>query len=406
MQKGGRKIKRSKSLYGNKRRRKTKSTVTLFIMIFVVGGLVFLGYSVGEPILNFLKNGTGSSLSSEPWSPSDVTDSTSASVTEPSSSSSVSSESVSKDPGTFSAGELNEADIQSAAALTAALNQVKQSGYTAVTVTLKAQGGRILYKSNIELANQASPSTSELSAAQIAELIHQNGLKALARVSTLYDNLAPKANRAAGYYIEGSDSSWFDNSPQKGGKPWLNPFSETTQTYMSDFAAEIGLAGFDQVICSDVVFPPFRPTDLTYVGAAFQDRNRSAALTHIVDIFKNRTEDTATMIGVEVSALGALQGTEEVFKPAQLQDVAAVAMFRNADFSGTFMLNGAETDGSTLSVYDRVRTVYEALHDMVQVQGGNMSVIPLIVTEGMSDNDRSEALRALQELGYSAYILQ
>ena len=73
MRTGGRKIKRSSSLYGNRRKNKIKSIFAIIFTVIIAGALIFLGYSIGEPVINFFKNwGNSNTSQSEPWSPSDV----------------------------------------------------------------------------------------------------------------------------------------------------------------------------------------------------------------------------------------------------------------------------------------------------------------------------------------------
>lgn len=402
MQKGGRKIKRSKNLYGSRRRSRTKSAIKAVLMVVVLGGLLFLGYSAGKPIFNFIKgNSESSSASSEPWSPSDVVISSSDSDSTSEASSETDSTSSQPDKtGAFLACELPAESLQTAASLTAAVNSAKQQGCTAAVVTLKTQGGLVRYKTSVEIAQKASGITSELTAAQAAEIIKGSGMTAIARVSTLYDNITPKADKTLGYFIANSDSSWFDNSPAKGGKPWMNPLSENTQTFFNQLSGEIGAAGFDDIICSDVIFAPFRDTDLNYVGPAFSDENRYIALIQIVDIFRNNAQ--SSHVGVEVSALEVLMGTAEVFKPAMLDNTVAVIHYRSADYNSKFVMDGVETDWTKLSVYDRVKTVFST----VKGKTGTLPILPCISTADMSENDRAEVIRALEELDYNSYILQ
>ena len=403
MQKGGRKIKRSKSLYSRKRRNKTKSIVTIIIMIVVIGGLIFLGYSVGEPIANFFKNkAQNQNTSSEPWSPSDVNSSSSDGKIDSDNSSSGKNGKSDESKSSFSAFILTAADLQNEASLTSAVNSAKQNGYTAVVVPLKSEGGAINYMSSVELANKAAPITSTLSSANIAEIIKKIGLISIARVDTLNDNLTPKADKTAGYTFEDSSSSWFDNKPENGGKPWLNPFSETTKTYFTDISAEICAAGFDQVICADVIFPTFRNSDLNYIGAIIKDPNRYNALINIVDIFKGNANNTNTKISVEVSANGAITGTDEVFKPNDLTGINVVVDYDSAKIGNKLVIGDKEIILSDLAMYDRVKTVFEG----VKAKSGELEVIPCIYQEGMSSNDVSEAVRALTDLGYKNYIVK
>ncbi len=407
MQKGGRKIKRTKSLYGSKRRNHIKSAVKAIVMILVIGGIAFLGYSIGEPVMDFLKekaqNPTPSTSSKEEISSSAVSSSKAEESSSESETSSSNAENVeeNKDSG-FSAYEIKSESLLNAESLKAEIDQAKQQGYSAVAVVLKSPGGAVNYKTNVELAKKAYLSQSQLSAADIAKEIKDNGLKSVAFVGTLDDNLTPKADKTAGYTFENSQTAWYDNSPEKGGKPWLNPFSETTKSFMTEIANEVCLAGFDKVVCTGVAFPPFRNSDLNYIGASVKDPNRYTALLNIADLFKNAAANTSSKVSIEVSAKGIVEGSEEVFKPQMLEGFSVAVSYNPAQIGAKLVDSGTEIILSDLPVYDKAKKVFE----MVKSKTGTLEIIPCIEQSGTSVGDVSETIRALSDLGYKEYIIK
>ena len=58
----------------------------------------------------------------------------------------------------------------------------------------------------------------------------------------------------AGHYKD-EDYLWYDDSPEKGGKAWLNPYNEDAQAYLLDLAAEAVEIGFEEIIMDGVHFP-------------------------------------------------------------------------------------------------------------------------------------------------------
>ncbi|MBZ4670302.1 MAG: hypothetical protein JG769_606 [Oscillospiraceae bacterium] len=406
MQKGGRKIKRTKNLYGSRRRNHVKNAVKAIVMILVIGGIAFLGYSIGEPVLNFLRekaqNPTSSTSSANETSSGDVSSKAeeNSSESETSSSSTESSEG-NKDFG-FSAYEIKSESLLNMESLKAAVDQAKQQGYSAVAVVLKSPGGAVNYNTNVELAKKAYISQSQLSAADIAKAVNESGLKSVAFVGTLNDNLTPKVDKTAGYTFENSQTAWYDDSPEKGGKPWLNPFSETTKSFMTEIANEVCLAGFDEVICTGVAFPPFRNTDLNYIGTLVKDPNRYTALLNIADIFKTAAANTSSKVAVEISAKGLIEGTDEIFKPQMLEGFKIAVDYNPAKIGTKLVDNGSEIILTDLPAYDKAKKIFET----AKAKAGGIEIIPCIEHDGANVGDVSETIRALVDLGYKNYIIK
>ena len=166
-----------------------------------------------------------------------------------------------------------------------------------------------------------------LQLSEIAEAAKAQGWTPVAQLSLLRDNLLPDADAEAGYMVT-SGGRWLDNTKENGGKAWASPFSDVTVQYLKDITAEVTAAGFSQIWCTDVVFPNFRNSDLTYIGESVQNPERKTALTSLV----NTLAQTAGSVPlwVETSAADAAAGTAEVFDPENLT-VSGVVLDLQAD---------------------------------------------------------------------------
>jgi len=388
-----RKIKRSKSLYGNRRKEKRNHVVALVVTLFAAAGLVFFGYSIGKPILDYINNdeynkateGTAWAPPAETTLPEETT-----SVTTPAKNTATLSK--------FGAYELESYNLTSLEALEMAVTKAKSEGYTAICVPLKERGGHIYYDTKAEIAvNGEDIILSTISAKTIATKIQEHDMLAIAKVSALYDNVAPFSEKEAGYLFEGQISSWYDNSVDQGGKPWLSPFSEHTKTYMTQLVGEVDTAGFDAIICADVVFPTLRNSDIEYIGEIVRSPERYKALLDIVAIFE--TAETDLML--EVSAAKILTGTEEVFKLGEISEETQIVVEMNyADLIGTVVINGEEANLSGMSVYDRTTTVLGE----ISRRCGDRKIIPHINTTGISEVQLEEARRAIREMKFDSTV--
>ena len=202
----------------------------------------------------------------------------------------------------------------------------------------------------------------------------------IADINVLRDNIAG-FNKDAGFTFEGTTSSWYDNSIEKGGKPWISPFSDKTKEYLTQIATEVSSAGFDTIICSDVIFPPFRNSDLNYIGQTVKDPNRYKALINILNIFSDKSKENKIPLSLELSAKGIIEGTAEVFKLGELPKVNIIADYKTEELKDKITDNGTETILSEMTTYDKVKTVFEK----VKTKTGDMEIIPCIYQKDAQD---------------------
>ncbi|MEG0615202.1 MAG: putative glycoside hydrolase, partial [Oscillospiraceae bacterium] len=265
---------------------------------------------------------------------------------------------------------------------------------------LKSQGGSINYNSKIPLAVDSGAVVSNITLSEMVKAVKSAELIPIAKVSILNDNIAPKFNRNLSYKIENSDSLWFDNNVQSGGKPWISPFEADTQEYISQIAKEISSAGFTQVICTDVAFPEFRQSDITYVGEIVKNANRYETLLNTFNTYKENSEGAQVLL--EVSAAKILSGTEEVFVPEKLENTTVAVKFTPTDFEKNIAVDGTEIVLKGVKTYDKVKMIFEK----VKAKSAELTIVPCINKQAYSDADLAEAKKALTDLGYKFIIVQ
>jgi len=393
------KIKHAKTIY---RRRKTKGQKTFAFILFVaiILGLVFLGISIGEPVMKFFKErqSENSDSSSSVWTPPESTSATTTATT------TTDTPSEPKPAAENGISYILPQDaLLSEQALTDAVKSAKANGYSSVVVNLKAEGGEIYFATENQVAIGSNAVVGTLTATNIAKIISDNGAIPVAEISTLKDHIIPRTNASISYTFEGSGSIWLDNSPENGGKAWVSPFSDTSKEFITQISSEISKAGFKKIIVSDLVFPPFRNSDLNYVGAKVKDANRHTALTALAQLIKAQTDISGGETLVKVPAIDILLGTSEVFVPSELSGIKFVAEISPAQIPGKITLKDAtELDLQNLGIYDKVKTV---LMKASEFANGNL-IIPSINKDGLTDADFDEVIRALTDLGYKEYFVR
>ncbi len=406
MERRGRKIYRTRA--GNRKRRTQKFFKALF-MIIILALLVFVGYSVAKPVYKYFSERSGKDSAEEtvPWTPPVMPDDTDGTGNEtadvPEESADAPEDNGENRKLDFSAYQLPETALISDFDLRNALESAKGSGYTAVVVTMKAKGGKIYYKTSSQMALSADGAVAGgMYAGQISSMIKNAGFTPIAKINLLEDHNWYGEYKTGAYRFEGSTSTWLDDSAANGGKPWLSPFDTDTQSYAAYLANEVSSAGFDYVIFDGIVFPPFRNSDLNYVGAIVKDPSKYKTLISIADISAKTAEANGSSVMVTASAGEIIGGKSDLFKPAELTvKTVSVEYFPNG-LENTALINGEEIALSELTAYDRAKTVFT---EIKRLAGDEITIVPALKQSDFSQADFSETISAFMDLGFTSYII-
>ncbi len=392
----GRKVKHTKRLYV-RRKSLPKKILSIAIVIVIIGGLGFVGYSIAPPLIKFFR-GLGKDnddSSSKVWTPPEV----SSSQTDSSKNDSSEPDKQTQDTNTLT---LKKESLLSEQALKDTLAKAKSSGYLEVAVPLKIQGGELYFKTVNATAVKAKAVKGTLTASQIVSIIKESGLKPVAQLSILNDNLAPRADYQIGYKFENQETMWLDNSPDRGGKPWMSPFSQQAKTYITQLIDELGTAGFTKFITTDYSYPNFLPGDLNYIGAVVKDPNRKNALIAFAQLVKTDVDKYKGQTIIKMSAVDSIAGKSEAFVPASLKGLTISTQIDVATLPPKITLkDNSVIDLSALNIYDRVKTITTKIAQLC----GEEKIIPVLNTAGLSQPDIENATKALTDLGYKSFII-
>lgn len=407
MDRRGRKIYRTRA--GNRKRRAQTFFKVLFMLI-ILAALVFVGYSVAKPVYKYFSERSGRDSAEEtvPWTPpvmpDDTDDGTGETADVPDETSSAPDETdANNGKMDFSAYQLPETALNSESEFKTALENAKGSGYTAIVVTLKAEGGKIYYKTNSQMALSADGAVAgNMYAGQIAGMIRNAGFTPIAKINLLEDHNWYGEYKTGAYRFEGTTSTWLDDSAANGGKPWLSPFDTDTQSYAAYLANEVSGAKFDYIIFDGIVFPNFRNSDLNYIGAIVKDPNKYKSLISIADIAAKAAEANGSSVMATVSAGEIIGGKSDLFKPEELTvKTVSVEYFPN-ELENTALINGEEIALSELTAYDKATAVFG---EIKRLAGEDMTIVPAVRQTDFSQADFSETISAFMDLGFSSYII-
>ena len=409
MSKKGRKVYRTNS-YEKKKR--LKRALRILLGLIVIAALVFVGYSVGKPILNYLnKENENTDNVEEPWTPPAVTsevtetldtsrDSTEVTV-EPSET--VTSPDNKINSSGLTAYMLSEDALSDPSQFSALLDQVKADGYTAVSVTLKAKGGKIYYSTASTMAkSDENAVVGNMPIQQIASLIKNSGLKMIAELNILEDNNRYGEYRDGSYHaLDGS--TWLDTAADKGGKPWLSPFDDDTKELVRYMANEVSAAGFDYITVSGLTFPTFRNSDLNLLGDTVKDANRYKALIELANIVQTAANEHNTKTFIRTNAADIIYGRAEIFKPSELSGYTLLIDFDPAEFNDSVVYNNNEIVFSVLDPSSKFKTAFEIIKGQC---GTEISVIPVITESGSNHADYDSLIAEIINEDFESYFVK
>lgn len=408
MSKKGRKVYRTNS-YEKKKR--LKRALRILLGLIVIAALVFVGYSVGKPILNYLnKENENTDNVKEPWTPPAVTsevagtsdtneDSTEVTAE---SSETVTSNEIINSTG-LTAYMLSEDALSDPSQFSALLDQVKADGYTAVSVTLKAKGGKIYYSTASTMAkSDENAVVGNMPIQQIASLIKNSGLKMIAELNILEDNNRYGEYRDGSYHaLDGS--TWLDTAADKGGKPWLSPFDDDTKELVRYMADEVSAAGFDYITVSGLTFPTFRNSDLNLLGDTVKDTNRYKALIELANIVQTAANEHNTKAFIRTNAADIIYGRAEIFKPSELSGYTLLIDFDPAEFTDSVVYNNNEIVFSELDPSSKFKTAFEIIKGQC---GTEISVIPVITESGSNHADYDSLIAEIINEDFESYFVK
>jgi hypothetical protein len=396
----GYKIRRSKNLYKKKKSIPRKILETA-VLIIVVVGLGFVGFTVGDAILNYVP---------PPDEPAPTHTNAEGNEDEPNRDSNAeppdNEPNDHPDPVAVSGNAVYAPSnvLASSAALSSYLETAKSGGFDSIVIEMKDEEGRLLYQSDIEMVLAAGEiSIGTLTAEQIANAAIAAGLKPIARISTLKDHIASERIIDVSYF------GWLDDVPGLG-KRWANPFLDGTAAYISEITAELHQAGFDDIIFANTIFPTFRGIDYEILPSHVTDANtRFAGLGDFVNTVADNNPDVNILLEMSLGCFvdGTVVRTAEVLRNLEgrggslSENISAIVLiFSRDDFTLSDEESGARR-GSTSTE----RIVKDGLAQVTQ-HSGDLEIVPLLDRDGLSENDCNKISEVFSDNGLENFIIR
>lgn len=162
--------------------------------------------------------------------------------------------------------------LSSPEAIYQAASDLKAQGVAYALVPLKDASGYIYYASALPGAAGSIAATT-VDAGMIAQALTEQGIVPVAYLCAFQDPISVYTDRSMAIHLRDSDYLWLDAaSAEVGGKPWMNPYSDTAVQFIGDLIAEVSGLGYQQVVLSAVQFPSYVSEKQDFGDTAGLDR--------------------------------------------------------------------------------------------------------------------------------------
>lgn len=207
--------------------------------------------------------------------------------------------------------------------LASLLDRAKGAGMNAIVIDVKNSDGTLSYESGIADVNTAQASRPVATLAAAIATAKEKGFAVIGRIYCYEDPLAAGALSDAAVHYRNSTDLWFDNSPSKGGKPWLNPYSARAQKYLLDIIGEsVNTLSLDSVLLDGVQFPSgYSLNKATFDGEEESAAGRNETLTAFVASALDAAGGANKVI-LAMTGDSALNGSAELYD-GSLMDASA-----------------------------------------------------------------------------------
>lgn len=270
------------------------------------------------------------------------------------------------------------------------VKQVRRKNANSVVIDFKTRQGKLVYSSLQENAVKGKCALYDNDTVRGALDIFEGAeIAVIARIYCFEDRaVANSAPELAVKYMN-TDVNWLDGKDEKGGSPWLNPYSKQVRSYLAGIAGEISSFGVSAIMLESLQFPDGENTSgATYPGERSADR-RNAALKNTLNEIKAALPENALVIFSQ-SANDAVGGNDSIYF-GSMADISVYGVAVDTRERPLSIAVDKKSDYvSILSMYSAVQTQYQG-----------KKLIPIIDMQEYSYS----YIRKMKKTGIDSFIL-
>ena len=410
------KIRRYSNIYGKKDYTWLKIVLTFVVIALVV----FLVFSVADPIARLFSGDLGNDTSSE-FNPTvsyadTVTSTLDASNTQSGDTTDNSQHTSSEEPviirpdrTEYTAGlsVVLELDVvRNSEKFEMFLQNAKAQGVENVIIELKDAEGYLYYKSNLKDAKncKAISSNAVTNLSAIIAKLRENSIAVTAKINCFSDRTATDIADAAVKYQGENGGKWLDDYKENGGKSWLNPYSDTAVNYLLNIAKELTDMGVDNILLSSLRFPGGHQ-QFAYYGYDSNIVSREECLARFVSKMKTTLEYAGSEVWVEVDMPHYLGQQPEIYgtNPFEYGADCVVINLIAEDFGSSIFINNTTIQNPSKNYRDLIRTVIGKCQSM---NTDGVEILAMLQGYGYEAEDVQNQIKEAKKYSATRYALE
>ena len=274
---------------------------------------------------------------------------------------------------------------------------------TAVVIDMKTQSGTVTYLSeHVSVVNAGAIHENAINLGARIKTAKSMGFDVVTRIYAFEDSTAPyNATDMAIRYGSADGILWLDDSVDNGGKPWLNPYSDTAQKYILDIIYDAIDSGSDAILLEGMRFPEEDGMEYAYFGVSSEETPKDEILSQFAKRIYSATviTDTDVIIGFEsyseVTDSGVYGENPFALSGDGYAPVIDIDDFIGEKFSDEFYFKRQPED-----ITEVFAKVYESFENIA-----GLKIMPVLDFEGFTKEQTAGIFDYIRSKGAVGYIV-
>lgn len=292
-------------------------------------------------------------------------------------------------------------------ALEKQLDEMVAAGFNAITFDLKDADGQVWYQSATASAKTAkSVAETALTSDRlraVLELCEEKGVLAMPRLYAFRDKLGAMEMPAARVLYSGDPSVMWLDGRVGVGRPWLNPYAESAQTYITDLISELKGYGFTTLLLDGVQFPDQR----WYASYGSTAQVSPDVLRKFVSLARTAFGDGELVLCTP--ALAALGSDTAAFgdNPLTFGATTVSPSLLPSSLGSNLTVGGKTLKDPSAQAGEAVRLVYEQIRSRTKLlENDAPALLPWIEADGYTTAEIQAQIAAVtDENGTASFVL-
>ena len=274
---------------------------------------------------------------------------------------------------------------------------------TAVVIDMKTKDGTVTYSSNqVSVANAGASHENAFLLDSRIKAAKDMGFDVITRIYAFEDSTAPyNATDMAIRYESEDGILWLDDSVDNGGKPWLNPYSDTAQKYILDIVYDAIDSEVDAILLEGLRFPEEDGMEYAYFGVGAEETSKGEVISNFVKRIYSSAVITGTNIiigfdGYEIISGNEIYGTDPFgFSADGYAPFIDIDNFVGKKFSDDFYFRRMPEDMTEVFA-----KVYESFGEI-----SGLNLLPVFDFGGFEKEETAGIFEFLEEKNAKGFIL-